>query len=152
MLSNLSFRYKAPFSLAAAILLTAAAVSGWLTVQDFQESRDDVREQVARLGATLAYSIRHTLVHDDVWQTYQIIRFPGMGMADAADDEELLVLDSGQPGVLLQPPAALPGAERAGHGRRPLRASAAISRAVVARGYTLPWMISCRAGLCRWCR
>ena len=94
MFSNFSFRYKAPFSLAAAILLTAAAVSGWLTVQDFQDNRDNVREQAARLGATLAYSIRHTLVHDDVWQTYQIIRSPGMGKSDQADDEELLVLDA----------------------------------------------------------
>jgi two-component system NtrC family sensor kinase len=92
--SNLSFRYKVPFSLAAAILLTALAVSGWLTVQDFQDSRDDLREQATKLGATLAYSIRHTLVHDDVWQTYQIIRSPGMGLSDAADDEELLVLDA----------------------------------------------------------
>jgi two-component system NtrC family sensor kinase len=91
--SNISFRYKVPFSLAAAILLTAAAVSGWLTVQDFQDNREAVREQAARLGATLAHSIRHTLVHDDVWQTYQIIRSPGMVKPNHADDEELLVLD-----------------------------------------------------------
>jgi signal transduction histidine kinase len=94
MFSNISFRYKVPFSLAAAILLTAAAVSGWLTAQDFQDNRVDVREQATKLGATLAYSIRHTLVHDDVWQTYQIIRSPSLGMSNQADEEELLVLDA----------------------------------------------------------
>lgn len=94
MFSNLSFRYKAPLSLAAAILLTAIAVAGWLAVQDFQDSRDNMRVETARLGATLAYSIRHALLHDDVWQTYQIIRSPGMGMSGQVDDQELLVLDA----------------------------------------------------------
>ena len=69
-------------------------MSGWLTAQDFQDSRNDARTQAARLGATLAYSIRHTLIHDDVWQTYQIIRSPGLVMSNQADDEEFLVLDT----------------------------------------------------------
>lgn len=94
VLSNISYRYKVPFSLAAAILITAAAVSGWLTVQDFQDSREAVREQADKLATTLAYSIRHTLAHDDVWQTYQFIRSSGMGRSDDADAEELLVLDA----------------------------------------------------------
>jgi two-component system NtrC family sensor kinase len=93
LLDNLSFRHKATFTLAVAILVTTTAVSGWLTVQDVQDAKEQLRDHTARLGSTLAYSIRHTLVHDDVWQTFLTIRSTGIAQS-AGTDTEAIVLDA----------------------------------------------------------
>jgi signal transduction histidine kinase len=85
-LFNLSFRHKIPLWGSALIVASATAVSGALIYQSYQDLKQDVIVSSESLGHTLAKTLFTTLLHDDPWRAYEIIRAP---FHEAASDRAI---------------------------------------------------------------
>ncbi len=96
MLRNTSYRRKIPASLSITIVVTALVVAIPLITGANQAAKRDSIENALSLGKTLSRSLRPALVHDELWQAFEIIRTPfgrsaGVGPEDA---RQAIVLDS----------------------------------------------------------
>ena len=76
MLSNISYRYKIPASLSVVIIVTALAVAGPLISGANETMKRDLVDHALSLGKTLAGAVQPALLHDDMWQAYEIITTP----------------------------------------------------------------------------
>jgi two-component system, NtrC family, sensor kinase len=76
MLNNISYRVKTPAAVVLVILLTAASVSALLVWQGWREARQNYESHAQSLGRVLAQTVRPALLHDDVWQAYEILVTP----------------------------------------------------------------------------
>ena len=76
MLSNISYRYKIPASLSLVIVVTAFAVAGPLISDTNETTKRDLVDHALSLGKTLAGAVQPALLHDDMWQAYEIITTP----------------------------------------------------------------------------
>ena len=76
MLSNISYRYKIPASLSLVIVVTALAVAGPLISGANETTKRDLVDHALSLGKTLAGAVQPALLHDDMWQAYEIITTP----------------------------------------------------------------------------
>ena len=76
MLSNISYRYKIPASLSLVIVVTAFAVAGPLISGANETTKRDLVDHALSLGKTLAGAVQPALLHDDMWQAYEIITTP----------------------------------------------------------------------------
>jgi two-component system, NtrC family, sensor kinase len=76
MLSNISYRYKIPASLSFVIAVTALAVAGPLMSGANETMKRDLVDHALSLGKTLAGAVQPALLHDDMWQAYEIITTP----------------------------------------------------------------------------
>ena len=76
MLSNISYRYKIPASLSLVIVVTALAVAGPLISGANETMKRDLVDHALSLGKTLAGAVQPALLHDDMWQAYEIITTP----------------------------------------------------------------------------
>jgi two-component system, NtrC family, sensor kinase len=76
MLSNISYRYKIPASLIAVIVVTALAVAVPLISSANDASRRDLIDHALQLGKTLSRTLQAPLLHDDLWQAYEIVTTP----------------------------------------------------------------------------
>lgn len=76
MLSNISYRYKIPASLSLVIVVTAFAVAGPLISGANETTKRDLFDHALSLGKTIAGAVQPALLHDDMWQAYEIITTP----------------------------------------------------------------------------
>jgi len=76
MLSNISYRYKIPASLSLVIAVTALAVAGPLISGANETTKRDLVDHALSLGKTLAGAVQPALLHDDMWQAFEIITTP----------------------------------------------------------------------------
>jgi two-component system, NtrC family, sensor kinase len=76
MLSNISYRYKIPASLSLVIIVTALAVAVPLISGTNETTKRDLVDHALSLGKTLAGALQPALLHDDMWQAYEIITTP----------------------------------------------------------------------------
>lgn len=76
MLSNISYRYKIPASLSLVIVVTALAIAAPLISGAKQTTKRDLIDHALSLGKTLAGAVQPALLHDDMWQAYEIITTP----------------------------------------------------------------------------
>jgi signal transduction histidine kinase len=76
MLSNISYRYKIPASLSVVIVVTALAVAVPLISDTNETTKRDLVDHALSLGKTLAGALQPALLHDDMWQAYEIITTP----------------------------------------------------------------------------
>ena len=76
MLSNISYRYKIPASLSLVIVVTALAVAGPLISGANETTKRDLVDHALSLGKTLAGAVQPALLHDDMWQAFEIITTP----------------------------------------------------------------------------
>ena len=76
MLSNVSYRYKIPASLSLVIVVTALAVAVPLISGTNETTKRDLVDHALSLGKTLAGAVQPALLHDDMWQAYEIITTP----------------------------------------------------------------------------
>jgi signal transduction histidine kinase len=76
MLANLSYRHKTPLAMSLVIVVAAAVVAGALLWQGYRQARASFVTQNQTLGKTLARTVRPALLHDDVWQAYEILLTP----------------------------------------------------------------------------
>jgi signal transduction histidine kinase len=76
MLNNVSYRYKIPASLSVVIVVTALAVAVPLISGTNDTTKRDLVDHALSLGKTLAGAVQPALLHDDMWQAYEIITTP----------------------------------------------------------------------------
>ncbi|WP_233799816.1 HAMP domain-containing sensor histidine kinase [Paraburkholderia sp. HP33-1] len=76
MLSHLSYRYKMPLALSAAILLTELFVTIALVSVAVSDARNDLESSAQNLARVLSRSVRDPLVKDDLWRAFEVIRTP----------------------------------------------------------------------------
>ncbi len=76
MLANLSYRHKTPLAMGLVIVVAAAVVAAALVWQGYRQARADFVTHSQALGKTLARTVRPALLHDDVWQAYEILLTP----------------------------------------------------------------------------
>lgn len=103
---DLSLRHKIPLWGSSLIVAATLAVSGALMLRAFDDLKHDLVISSESLGFTLAKTLFTTLLHDDVWRAYELIRAPfhDEGRKQAMDpaaifvvDKQLKVLVSSQP-------------------------------------------------------
>ena len=76
MLSNISYRHKIPASLSLVIVVTALAVAAPLISGANDTTKRDLVDHALSLGKTLAGAVQPALLHDDMWQAFEIITTP----------------------------------------------------------------------------
>jgi signal transduction histidine kinase len=76
MLSNVSYRYKIPASLSLVIIVTALAVALPLLSSTNEATKQDLVDHALSLGKTLSRTLQPALLHDDMWQAYEIVTTP----------------------------------------------------------------------------
>ena len=76
MLNNVSYRYKIPASLSLVIVVTALAVALPLISNTNDATKQDLVDHALSLGKTVAQSLQPALLHDDLWQAYEIVTTP----------------------------------------------------------------------------
>jgi len=92
MLNNLSYRLKTPLAMSLVIVVAAAVVAGALLWQGYLQARTSFVAHTQALGRTLARTARPALLHDDVWQAYEILLTPLERSGDAG--RALILLDA----------------------------------------------------------
>lgn len=75
-LFDLSFRHKIPLWGASLIVLSTAAVAVALMARAYDDMKNAVVISADNLGRTLATTIAPTLLHDDAWRAFEIVRSP----------------------------------------------------------------------------
>ena len=108
ILRNLSYRYKIPLSLTAVILLTAMAVTATLLFRAYGEARNDLLQSAQSLSRVLTKTLRGALLHDDLWQAYEIVRAPLTAEGNANPLTGAVVLDAGKRVYVSTDPAVHP--------------------------------------------
>ena len=93
MLGNLSYRHKTPLAMSLVIVVAAAVVAGALLWQGFTQARASFVTHNQTLGKTLARTVRPALLHDDVWQAYEILLTP---LERSGDTGRALILLDGR--------------------------------------------------------
>lgn len=91
MLANLSYRHKTPLAMSLVIVVAATVVAGALVWQGYARAHASFVQHTLVLGKTLARTLRPALVHDDVWQAYEILLTPLDRSGDAG--RVLVLLD-----------------------------------------------------------
>lgn len=76
MLNNLSYRVKTPAAVVLVILVTAISVSTMWVSHGWNEARQNYETHAQNLGRVLAQTLRPALMHDNVWQAYEILVTP----------------------------------------------------------------------------
>jgi two-component system NtrC family sensor kinase len=76
MLSNVSYRYKIPASLSLVIIITALAVALPLISSTNNVTKQDLVDHALSLGKTVSRALQPALLHDDLWQAYEIVTTP----------------------------------------------------------------------------
>ncbi len=89
MLDNLSYRLKIPLAMSLVIVATTAVVAATFTWQSYRQAHASFLRHGEALGKTLARTLRPALLHDDVWQAYEILRTP---LERPLDEARVLIL------------------------------------------------------------
>jgi len=75
-LFNLSFRHKIPLWTSFLIGLSIFAVGAALMTRAYDDMKNAVVVSAENLAHTLANTVAPTLLHDDVWRAFEIVRSP----------------------------------------------------------------------------
>ena len=92
---DLSYRFKIPFSVSVVILVTALIISAVLVVRSYQYLRQDLVTGAESLGKTLSRALLPVMLHDEMWQAYEMSVTPFDKPGDLDNAQKVtLVLDS----------------------------------------------------------
>jgi signal transduction histidine kinase len=75
-LFNLSFRHKIPLWTSFLISFSIFVVGAALMTRAYEDMKNAVVISAENLGHTLANTVAPTLLHDDVWRAFEIVRSP----------------------------------------------------------------------------
>jgi signal transduction histidine kinase len=89
MFINLSYRLKTPLAMSLVIVVTVAVVSAALVWQGWRQAHQAFVAHSQALGKVLARTLRPALLHDDVWQAYELLLTP---LDRSGDTSRVLVL------------------------------------------------------------
>lgn len=109
-LFDLSLRHKIPLWGGSLIVAATLAVSGALMLRAYDEFRHDLVISSESLGFTLTKTLFTTLLHDDVWRAYELIRAPfhDEGRKQAMDPTAIFVVDKQLRVLVSSQPLAMP--------------------------------------------
>ncbi|WP_438396887.1 ATP-binding protein [Caballeronia sp. DA-9] len=94
MLENVSYRYKIPAALMLAILLTELAVTAALVALTLSDARRNVESGARNLANVTTLSIRDSLMRDDLYRVFEVIRAPIDARELGNPLKQVIVLDS----------------------------------------------------------
>ncbi|CAN7680394.1 HAMP domain-containing sensor histidine kinase [Caballeronia sp. LjRoot29] len=94
MLENVSYRYKIPVALTLAILLTEFAVTAVLIALALSDARRNVESGARNLANVTALSVRDSMMRDDLFRVFEVIRAPVAAKEPDNPLKELIVFDS----------------------------------------------------------
>lgn len=113
MLSNVSYRYKIPASLSLVIVVTALAVAVPLISGTNETTKRDLVDHALSLGKTLAGAVQPALLHDDMWQAYEIITTPlDRALQQRLGQPTIVVLDAQGAVYVASDPKRFPATQR----------------------------------------
>ena len=93
-LFDLSLQFKMPLWGGGLILATALALSTSFVVQTWDNLHQEIHKNAQDIGRTMARSLFPVMLHDEVWQAFEIVSLPFAAIPSAALAESLMVLDS----------------------------------------------------------
>jgi signal transduction histidine kinase len=94
---DLSYRFKIPFSVSVVILVTALIVSAVLIAHSYRYLRQDLISSAESLGKTLSRALLPVMLHDELWQAYEVVTAPFDRPGELDDTQKvILVLDAHQ--------------------------------------------------------
>jgi two-component system, NtrC family, sensor kinase len=95
VLSNISYRYKIPASLSVVIVITALAIAAPLISSANDASKQDLINHALELGKTLSRTLQGPMLHDELWQAYEIITTPfDRPLEQSLAQRAIIVLDA----------------------------------------------------------
>lgn len=92
-LFDLSLRFKMPLWGGGLILATAMALSSSFAVQTWDTLHQEIQKNAQDLGRSIAHSLFPVMLHDEVWQAYELVSLPFATPQNTALAESLMVLD-----------------------------------------------------------
>jgi len=109
-LLNLSFRYKTPLWGSILIVAATLAISASLMNQAYDDLKSDLLNSSANLSRTLAKTLFPTMMHEEVWRAFEIIRAPLHNGPDGSmvQPEMIFALDNRQRVFVSGQPKSLP--------------------------------------------
>ncbi|GAB4172983.1 MAG: hypothetical protein Fur0039_14080 [Rhodocyclaceae bacterium] len=109
-LLDLSFRYKIPLWGSMLIVTAALFVASSLMFRAYRDLRQDLYISADVLARALARTLFPAVLHDDVWQAFEIVRAPfhGASPGQLAQAEMIFVLDRGGRVYVSNDPKFLP--------------------------------------------
>ncbi|GJH25847.1 MULTISPECIES: HAMP domain-containing sensor histidine kinase [Caballeronia] len=94
MLENVSYRYKIPVALTLAIVLTEVAVTAVLIAFMLSDARRNVESGAYNLANVTALSVRDSIVRDDLFHVFELLRAPVAAKEPANPLKALIVFDA----------------------------------------------------------
>ncbi|HCX34174.1 MAG TPA: two-component sensor histidine kinase [Rhodocyclaceae bacterium] len=109
-LFDLSFRYKIPLWGSVLIVTAALFVASSLMFRAYEDLRRDLYISADGLARTLAKTLFPAILHDNVWQAFEIVRAPfhGASPEHPVQAELVLVVDDRQQIYVSDDPKTLP--------------------------------------------
>ncbi len=93
-LFDLSLRYKMPLWGGGLILATALALSATFMLQGWDNLHHDLQKNAEDLGRITARALFPVMLHDEVWQAYEVVTLPFAANPTTAQTESLVVFDN----------------------------------------------------------
>ena len=94
MLNNVSYRYKIAGSLILVIAVTALAVATPLISGVNNAAKRDLVDHALSLGKTLSRTLQPAMLHDDMWQAYEVITTPFDSFRQQRGQPTIVVVDN----------------------------------------------------------
>jgi|688.fasta_scaffold22988_3 signal transduction histidine kinase len=109
-LFDLSLRHKMPLWGSVLIVTSTLAVSGALMLRAYDDLKHDLIIRSESLGFTLAKTLFPTLLHDDSWRAYELIRAPfhEERVKQTLDPAAIFVVDKNLRVLVSSQPLAMP--------------------------------------------
>src|SRR5882672_11424426 len=95
MLRDISYRYKIPATIIAVIVVTALAIAVPLISSANDAAKRDLIEHALSLGKTLSRSLQPAMLHDELWQAYEIVTTPfDRPLEESLRKQAIILLDA----------------------------------------------------------
>ena len=93
-LFDLSLRFKLPLWGGGLIIATALALSASYVAQSWDNLNRDLLQNAEDIGRTTAHALFPVMLHDDVWDAFEVVSLPFTANPGTPMTESLIVLDS----------------------------------------------------------
>lgn len=93
-LFDLSLRFKLPLWGGGLIIATALALSASYAAQSWENLNRDLLQNAEDIGRTTAHALFPVMLHDDVWDAFEVVSLPFTAHPGTPMTESLIVLDS----------------------------------------------------------
>lgn len=94
MLEDISYRYKIPVALTLAIVLTEIAVTAVLISFLLSDARSNLESGARNLANVTALSVRDSMVRDDLFRVFEVLRAPVAAKEPSSPLKELIAFDA----------------------------------------------------------